>query len=229
MTRGPLTLAIETSTPFGSVAVGAGADTLAEVAVGVGPRHAEAIIPAIDFMLRTLGLKMADVERIVAGAGPGSFTGLRVAAAAAKGFVHALGVPLYAYSGLLTLAAVAGVELQPVCALFDARRDEVYAGCYDIEDGQLRVLLEPAARRIDDVLQNIDVTRVVFAGDGASRHAGLIEGAGGRVVASHRGVPRASALLWLADRMPDEGLITDPVTWEPAYMRESGAEHGVRA
>lgn len=228
MMHGPLTLAIETSTPFGSVAVGAGANTLAEVAIGIGSRHAEAILPAIDLMLRTLNLRMAEVERVVVGAGPGSFTGLRVAAAAAKGFTHSLGVPLYAYSGLLALAAAAGFEGQPVCGLFDARRDEVYAACYGIEDGELRVLLEPAARSIDDVLQSVDVERVLFAGDGALRHAGLIEAAGGRIAAPHRGVPRASALLWLADRMPAEGAILDPAAWEPAYMRESGAERGVR-
>jgi len=228
MNRGALTLAVETSTPFGSVAIGAGADTLAEVAIGVGNRHAEAIIPAIDFMLRTLNMRMPEIERIVVGAGPGSFTGLRVAAAAAKGFAHALGVPLYAYSGLLTLAAAAGFEVQPVCALFDARRDEVYAAVYALEDGELRVLLEPAARTIDDVLQSVDPDRTLFAGDGAVRHAGLIEAAGARIAASHRALPRAGALLWLAERMPAEGAITDASAWEPAYMRESGAERGVK-
>ena len=228
MIRGPLTLAIETSTPFGSVAIGNGADTLADVAVGIGNRHAEALLPAVDLMLRTLNLRMADIERITVGAGPGSFTGLRVAASAAKGFAHALGVPLFAYSGLLALAASAGFEVQPVCGLFDARRDEVYAACYDLEDGALRVLLEPGARRIDEVLEAVDATRVLFAGDGAMRHAGLIENAGGKIAAPHRGVPRASALLWLTERMPDEGAILDPAEWEPAYMRESGAERGVK-
>ena len=228
MTRAPVTLAIETSTPFGSLAIGSGADILAEVALGIGNRHAEALVPAVDFMLRTLGLQMEHVDRIVVGAGPGSFTGLRVAAAAAKGFVHALGVPLYAYSGLLTLAAATGLEGPPVCALFDARRDEVYAACYTIDGGELRVLLEPGARRIDDVLQSVDTDRVLFAGDGARRHAGLIRDAGGTIAAAIRGVPRAGALVWLVDSMPDEGAITDPAAWEPAYMRESGAERGVK-
>lgn len=228
MNGGPLTLAIETSTPFGSVAIGNGPNLRAEVAIGVGNRQAEALLPSIDFMLRTLGISTSDLERVVVGAGPGSFTGLRVAAAAAKGLVHSLGVPLFAYSGLLALAASAGVELQAVCALFDARRDEVYAAAYDIEGGELRVLLEPGARRIDDVLQSIEADRLLFAGEGAQRHAGLIEAAGGAIAAAHRAVPRAGALLWLTDRMPGEGAIVDPAAWEPAYMRESGAERGIR-
>jgi tRNA threonylcarbamoyladenosine biosynthesis protein TsaB len=74
-----------------------------------------------------------DIEEVVVGAGPGSFTGVRVAGATAKGLVAALDVPLVAYSSLLAL--VAGVPATgPVCGLFDARRGEVYAGCWRVGD-----------------------------------------------------------------------------------------------
>ncbi len=218
-------LAIETSTPVGSVAVGVDDTVLAEVILGAGSRHSEHLLPAIEYGLRIAGLRQTELGCVVIGAGPGSFTGLRIAAATAKGLAAALNLEVFGYSGLLALAASNGVRDRPVCALFDARRDEVYAACYGIGD-KVEIVLSPRVEPLANVLEALDALDVVYAGEGAHKHAALIEQHGGAVLPPHLGIPRASALLWLANTFPDDGRIEDPRHWEPDYLRESGAERG---
>ncbi|MGH7576190.1 MAG: tRNA (adenosine(37)-N6)-threonylcarbamoyltransferase complex dimerization subunit type 1 TsaB, partial [Longimicrobiales bacterium] len=100
-----LLLAIDTATSMGSVAIGDGDRVLAELTLGVGTRHSAALLPAIRFALEHAGLEPGQIDGVVVGAGPGSFTGVRIAAATAKALVHATQRPLYAYSTLLALAA----------------------------------------------------------------------------------------------------------------------------
>jgi tRNA threonylcarbamoyladenosine biosynthesis protein TsaB len=135
--RGPL-LAIDTSVAAGSVAVGEGARVLAEVSLGVSGQHSTALMPAVDAAVRWAGLTRAELGGVVVAGGPGSFTGLRIGAATAKGIVATLELPLWAYSGLL--GAAAGCALPApggtvsVCSLFDARRRDVYAAVYRFEE-----------------------------------------------------------------------------------------------
>jgi tRNA threonylcarbamoyladenosine biosynthesis protein TsaB len=220
-------VAIETATSFGTVAVGRGEQVLAEVGLGVQTRHAEAVLPALEAALSLAGVTRTAIEAVVVGAGPGSFTGVRVAAATAKGLVAALGVPLLAYSSLLALAAgVPGDRL--VCALFDARRGEVYGGCWRVTADALTVVLEPRVGAVTDVAaaaRGADPAGPppVFVGDGALRYRARLEG---DVVAAVPAHPRASTLLWLAERH-GAGATEDPRTWEPLYVRGSSAERGV--
>lgn len=238
-------LALDTSTALGSVAVGRGDRLLAEVVVGVTVRHSEALLPAIDYALRSAGVEPSELGGVVVGGGPGSFTGVRVAAATAKGLVRVLGVPLYAYSGLQALAAgVGAASARPVCALFDARREEVYAACYRFTSGGIETILEPVVMPVDDVLTELHAADPIYVGDGALRYRTAIEGARGttssvssagacgaqgegRVIApAFQSVPRGGALLWLADLVPLAGRVDDPAAWEPEYLRAAGAERG---
>jgi tRNA threonylcarbamoyladenosine biosynthesis protein TsaB len=150
---------------------------------------------------------------------------LRIAAATAKGLVAGLRLQFLAYSGLLAVAAGTGLRSRPVCALFDARRDQVYAACYRLGD-QLETLLEPQAESIDQVLTRLNAADVVFAGEGALRHAQRIVDRGGQLWPHELGTPRASMLLWLARAWPHLGQVTNVQSWEPDYLRASGAERG---
>lgn len=218
-------LAIETSTSLGSVAVGTPHAVLAEVVLGVHARHSEALLPAIDFVLKNAQVTRPDLTRIVVGGGPGSFTGLRISAATAKGLAKALGLPLFAYSGLAVLAAGLATGEQQVCALFDARRGEVYAGCYRFPGlERMETLIEPAPRKLDDVFVTIDAHSTLFVGDGAHAFASAITERGGVIAPAHFAVPRASALAWLSDIAPSAGRVGNVASWEPLYLRESGAE-----
>ena len=221
---GPL-LALDSSTLVGSAAVGDGTGVLAETVLRVAGGHSSALLPAVDEVLRAAGLRPADLAGVVVGGGPGSFTGLRIAAATAKGIVAGLGVPLYAYSGLLAAAVGGWGAGGAVCALFDARRRDVYAACYRFDGAGVQVVMEPAALAVDQLLDRVaDDRPALFVGEGATLHREEIERAGGRVAPAHVGMPRASALLWLAGSATEMGRVADAAAWEPEYVRASGAE-----
>lgn len=219
-----LTLALETSTPLGSVAIGDGATLLAECALSVRATHSETVLDEVDRLLARAGVAPGDLEAVVVGSGPGSFTGVRIAAALGKGLCYARDLPLYAFSSLRALAASVGHA--PLCAVFDARRAEVYAAAF--RDGARRPAeLGPAVLPVEPLLDALEpVDAWTFAGEGALRHAGIIEARGGVVLPAHLGVPRAAALLWLASVEPD-GHVEDRMVWEPSYVRASGAERGI--
>jgi tRNA threonylcarbamoyladenosine biosynthesis protein TsaB len=218
-------VAIETATDVGSVAIGSGAGLAGEVTIGARTRHAESLLPALDFLLDSARLGRSAITGVVVGAGPGSFTGVRVAAATARGLARGLGVPLYAYSSLAALAVQVGGP-RPVCALFDARRGEVYAACYGrTEDGELHTLLEPAALGVTALLERVADIDPVYVGDGAARYAAQL-GSAAQPGLLH---PRAAALLHLAAIAPSGGAgdrVRDVAGWEPSYLRASGAERG---
>ena len=91
--RGPV-LALDCSTSTATVAFGGVDRAVVEVSSAAGAAHSSTLLPSIDMMMSAAGLTPADLAAVVVGAGPGSFTGLRIAAATAKGIVHALGIPL---------------------------------------------------------------------------------------------------------------------------------------
>lgn len=220
-------LGIEAATPVGGVAVMRDGAVLAEVTLGLTTRHSELLLPAIDFALRAAGVPRSALDGIVVGEGPGSFTGVRIAAATARGLATALEVPLYAVSSLAAVAAGTGVRDRPVCALFDARRGEVYAGCWQFgpADG-VEVVLAPVAAALEEVLAQVAVRAPAFAGEGATRYAERLPYA---PLPAFAGVPRAAALLWLHGLDPERGRIERAAGWEPSYLRTSGAERGLSA
>lgn len=221
---GPI-LALDSSTSMGSVAVGADGRVLAEVSLSVSGGHSSALMPAVEYAMRSAGLAPADLTAIIVGSGPGSFTGLRIAGATAKGMVHALRIPLLAYSSLLATAAPFASRGGAVCAIFDARGRDVFAAIYGFAS-MLETPLAPAAMSLDEAIDRCrDANVSHFVGDGAIRHADeLKREIGASVADAHFASPRGAALLWLAERLPDVGIVAEPTHWEPDYLRPSGAE-----
>ena len=188
-------LGIEAATPTGGAAVARDGVLLAEVTLGLTIRHSELLLPGIEFVINAAGIARTDLDGIVVGAGPGSFTGVRIAAATARGLAAALGVPLFAHSSLAAAAAGAGVTDRPVCALFDARRGEVYAACYRFGVSGVEVLLPPAALPLPAVLEQVAALAPVFIGDGAGRYAAQLPSATPAAAAdpAPRGCPALAA------------------------------------
>jgi len=215
-------LALDTSTRLASVAVGRDDEVLTESQLAARVTHSESVLPEIDRQLSVCGLSPADVDEVIVGAGPGSFTGVRIAASFAKGMCFASGSALYAYSSLAAVAAGAGLD-GPVCALFDARRGQVYAAGYRVGEG-LEELLSPEAVVLGLLLERLDAADWVFAGDGAGPGRGRIEAAGGRILGEDLWFPRASALLRLRRVAAAAGRVSDVRSWEPAYLRLPAAQ-----
>jgi tRNA threonylcarbamoyladenosine biosynthesis protein TsaB len=215
-------LAVETATPTGSVAIWK--DGLAfEQTLRIQGTASELLMPSIEHALAATDTSPGDISGLVVGSGPGSFTGVRVGASLAKGWAMARGTPLYAYSSLLAVAAGSGV-VGPVCPMFDARRRQVYAACYDMSAESVSELLAPQAWYVEDLIEEI-VTRdlqPVFTGEGVAAYSDALLGAFGSAVLlpEHLGVPRAGSLLWLSRVVPELGRVNDPARWEPLYVRD---------
>ena len=221
-TGGQVWLAVETATPVGSVALWCDGFAL-ELTLRIQGTHSERLLPALDYALTTAGVKPEQVGCLVVGSGPGSFTGVRIAASMAKGWVMAQGAELYAYSSLLALAAGAGAS-GLVCALFDARRAEVYSACYEFGPVGFETLVRPGARRLDEMLDELLDRGMIptFTGEGALVYAEAIRRRfpAARVMPEHIGVPRAGSLLWLRGVAPELGRVEAPGVWEPEYVRD---------
>lgn len=221
-----LTAAMETGGDLGSVALGEEGELVAESVLSVRATHSETVMPEVDRLLERAGRGRGDLGAVVVGAGPGSFTGVRIACALAKGLRFGEERPLYAFSSLLAAAAGTGLR-ERVVACFDARRGEVYAAAFHrVEpDG---AVLGPAALGVGDLTDRLPggPGAWTWAGGGSVLHRDAIESAGGRVLPGHVGRPRAGTLLWLAREHPDAGRVADPATWEPEYVRRSSAWRG---
>ena len=220
-----VSLALDTSTHLGSVAVGRDGRVLAESLLRVRATHSEAVLPEIDRLLTGCGLAVQDLQAVVVGGGPGSFTGVRIAASLAKGMCHARGLELFSFSSLAAVAAGSGCQ-EPVCAMFDARRGQVYAAGYRVGEG-IEELFAPRAGALDRVLTDLgEPGEWCFTGDGAGAGEEAIRLAGGRILDPDRWVPRAASLLWLASVDPGGGRVADPGSWEPGYVRLPAAQRG---
>lgn len=225
-------LAFDTSGSRGSVAVGHRGEVLARASLERRAGHASGLIVAIGHVLDEAGVDREEIEGIVVGEGPGSFTGVRVAAATAKGLVHALRCPLWAVSSLAATAVAMPVghvrsearTEAPRYVLFDARGDRVYGGCWTVGAGSVDEVVAPHGGEISDVLQSGVEPGTLFLGDGAEQHRDRIEEAGFEVVDGGNGVDVADGLIGYRARRPSDAPVSDPTVWEPAYVRVSGAE-----
>lgn len=218
--RQGLVVAFDTATPVGSVVVARGTDVLATRLLERRAEHAACLVPAIDDALRSTGLSVEALEGVVVGEGPGSFTGVRVAAATAKALVHARSIPMWAVSSLAGVALAAEADGARVrWVLFDARQDRVYAAAYAEDAGRVETLVEPRAARLSEILGSSPPPRTVFVGDGAVRHRAALEDAGHVVPPGAAARSPAEGLLRFLAGVPDHEPVRDPAAWEPRYVR----------
>lgn len=243
--RAPVLLAFDTSASVGSVAVARGSEILASRLLLERGRHAAELIPAVAQVLAQAGMDRRHVEGIVVGRGPGSFTGVRIAAATARGLAAGLQVPIWGWSSLAAAAASQRIRLPPSLTfepgvdpadlpqeadgwpryvLLDARDRRVYAACYRILPQAMETLVAPRATTVDRVLEEDLPPSVLFCGDGALRHAGLITAADRLVLPMPAGLPTAQGLLRVHARNPEASPLDPEARWEPHYLRPSSAD-----
>jgi tRNA threonylcarbamoyladenosine biosynthesis protein TsaB len=177
------------------------------------PAHARELLPAIAEVLRASGLDYGDLDAIAVGVGPGTFTGLRIGVATARGLAASTGVELRPVSSLAALAE--GIDADAALALIDARRGEVFAALYETGEVRFGPLAAPPEQVIEQVRESgLDP---LAAGDGAVRFDGVLEAAGIRVEpeGSRAHAVRALHICRLAAAVPP----TPPEAVLPEYVR----------
>lgn len=211
-------LAFDTSTETLSIAVQAGDAVLEHTAAG-GPMASATLIPAITDLLARAGLTLARLDAIAFGRGPGSFTGLRTAAAVAQGLGFGAGVAVLPLDTLLTVAeeAHASGGATRVVALLDARMGEVYCAAYEREAGGWRER-EPAALLRPE--QVVVPPGWALAGNVFAHHGDRLPAGAARIPA----VPTARALLRLAPGRRAAAADHPPAQALPLYIRDKVAQ-----
>ena len=167
-----ITLGIETATQVVSVAVGGDDGVRGLVEITQGRRHAETLVPAIEFVCRHAQIAVTDIGAIGVDIGPGLFTGMRVGIATAKSMAYALQVPVVGVSSLDLLAHPLRHSAKVIASVIDARKGEVFYAFFLATPGGVQRVSEPVACSVDDF--NADVMArgqdVLAVGDGAHRY-----------------------------------------------------------
>jgi tRNA threonylcarbamoyl adenosine modification protein YeaZ len=221
-----LYVALDCSGPAGHVAVARGLEVQARVRLDRRGQHAGRVVPVIRDALHEAGADIEHLAGVVVGEGPGSFTGVRVGAATAKGLARARRVPLWPVSSLAAtaLAGWTGDEPGLRFVLFDARAERVYAACYGMGRAGMETLVPPHASELRRVLGSQVPPGAVFVGDAAAKHRAAIEGAGFEVEWPELGENTADGLIAFLRLHPDASPVASLETWEPRYLKASSAE-----
>ena len=223
-----LILAFETTAKAGSVALLQDGKLLAESYQNTGLTHSQTIMPMAQDMLKSCGFTPQDVQAVAVAAGPGSFTGVRIGVAAAKGFAWGSEIPCYGVSTLEAMALNLGVYDGFIAAVMDARRAQVYNAVFAVSQGKLTRLCQDRAISLEDLGNELKKMEnsVFLVGDGALLcYNTLLEEVPGLVLPpEHRMHQRAAGVALAAQQQADAG---DPGNGEeltPNYLRLSQAE-----
>jgi tRNA threonylcarbamoyladenosine biosynthesis protein TsaB len=219
-------LALDTATDRASVALGSPGQRSPVVAehLSGARRHAAAILPLIQELLRRTGSTLDDLQGIVLSDGPGSFTGLRVGASVAKALVHARRLQLWTAPSLLVRAAGVARTDALVLAVSNALRGEVYAAAYRFTADAIRTEMIPSVRRPEDIVAGT-IRPDIVVGEAPAPAVSLLEQwVGSPVIGPPEGAPHAARLLELMDRPGGAHEVEAVTHWEPLYGRPAEAQ-----
>ena len=214
-------LALETSTEYLSVALTSEQGVVARDCLA-GQRHSELILPMVEAVLAESGMALSEIQAIAFGAGPGSFTGLRIACGVAQGLAFGLGVPVIP---IPTLEAVAeGVDKDRVMIALDARMSEVYCGAFERSTGGWKTLMETCLCKPDQA-PALAGTGWFAAGSGFAVHADVLtERYAGQIIGvDAEAIPHARAVALLGKARYAKGLTVPPAEAAPLYIRNKVA------
>ena len=223
-----LILAFETTAKAGSVALLENGKLLGENYQNTGLTHSQTLMVMAEDMLKSCGKAVSDVTAVAVAEGPGSFTGVRIGVAAAKGFAWGGELPCYGISTLEAMAETLGVYQGYVCPCMDARRSQVYNALFYVNQGKIQQIQPDRAISLADLgeeLKNLEEP-VFLVGDGSVLcYNTLKEAVPGLVLPpEHRMHQRAGGVALLAAKKIAAGEPGDGNALTPNYLRLSQAE-----
>lgn len=222
-------LGLDSSGLVASVAVVEEENLLAEYTVNYKKTHSQTLLPMLDEIVRMIELDLNSIDAIAVAGGPGSFTGLRIGSATAKGLGFALGKPLVQIPTVDGLAYNLWGSSDLVCPLMDARRNQTYTGLYDFTDGNMRIVRAQCAVGIDEIVEciNDEGRSVVFLGDGVPVFRDFIQEhcrVSYSFAPAHMNKQRGASVAALAVVYFQEGKFQTAAEHRPDYLRLSQAE-----
>lgn len=222
-------LALDSSGIVASVALYEDDVMMAEYTVNYKKTHSQTLLPMLDEISKMTELDLSTIDAIAIAAGPGSFTGLRIGSATAKGLGLALHKPLIAVPTIEALAYNLYDTKGLICPIMDARRNQVYTGVYRFEDHKLVTVIEQEAVSITELMEQLEALGepVTFLGDGVPVfREQILEGMTLPVsfAPSHVSRQRAGAVAALGALYYKEGKIQSATEHTPEYLRVSQAE-----
>ncbi len=226
-------LGLDSSGLVAGVAVAEDGELVAEYTINYKKTHSQTLLPMLDALRNMIELDMHTVDAIAVASGPGSFTGLRIGSATAKGLGLALDKPLVEVPTLEGLAWNLYGTDKVVCPIMDARRNQVYTAAYEFvpvgEEFRLRTVLPQNPMDIGELLERLTGLgrEVIFLGDGVPVYHDVISGCGGLrfyVAPPGNNRQRAASIAALGAVYYAEGRTVTAAEHRPEYLRRSQAE-----
>lgn len=220
-----LILGIETATQQVSVALGGHEGVIGLVEIARGRRHAETLVPAIDFLCSQADIGLDEIGLVAVDIGPGLFTGMRVGLATAKALAQALRVPMIGISSLDLLAFPHRRSDRVVVPVVDARKGEVFYAMYRQVPGGLQQVVPPRAAPVDELVADLLARsqETLCVGDGALRYRNEILD-GYHCDFADEAHPSAAPLVQLAHARALREEWSNPSEIQPLYLRPPDAE-----
>jgi tRNA threonylcarbamoyladenosine biosynthesis protein TsaB len=222
-------LGIDTSTKFCNLGLIEDEDVLIEYTInGLKKKHSSILVPAIKELLKTIDLKMEEINGIAVSIGPGSFTGLRIGLGVAKGLSYACSLPLLGIPTLEAMAFPLASIPHLICPILESKKDEIYDAVFRGGESLHRIM-DYKCEDIQSLLVRLSPLkeRIIFLGDGIKKYRDDIEfkiGKNALFIDSQINLPVATNIAFLGLNKLRKGEADDVSTLSPFYLRRSEAE-----
>ena len=222
-------LGLDSSGIVASVAIVEDENLIAEYTVNYKKTHSQTLLPMLDELVKMTELDLDTIDAIAVAAGPGSFTGLRIGSATAKGLGLALKKPLVEIPTVDALAYNLYDAKALICPIMDARRNQTYTGLYRFDGNQMEIIKPQCAVGIDEIIAEVNKLgqAVVFLGDGVAVFETYIHEnctVPFTFAPAHVNKQRAGAVAALGEIYYTEGKTETAEEHKPDYLRLSQAE-----
>ena len=220
-------LALDSSAKAASVALGEDGIVIAEYFQNCGLTHSRTLMPMVNNLLTNCEIKLSDLDCIAISSGPGSFTGLRIGMATAKGIALGANLPCCGVSTLEAMSRLPAIDSGIICCSMDARRQQVYNALFEVKNKSITRICPDRAISLPQLATDLKKTqkKIILVGDGAELCYNYLKDILPISLAPHNvRIQRASGVLSVAEDLIKRGETVSPQLLYPNYIRLSQAE-----